>query len=98
MTQSVFVRNSHSTLTDYANLWNPSPGCLLFRSSTSPSCPTLSPQMTNTNRTELEFFLNEKCKEDSDLLATIISEYVWGLTPSKLTELEDFLANNFGDD
>ena len=54
--------------------------------------------MTNTNRTELEFFLNEKCKEDSDLLATIISEYVWGLTPSKLTELEDFLVNNFGDD
>jgi len=48
--------------------------------------------------TELEFFLNEKCREDHDLLATIISEYVWGLTPSKLTELEDFLANNFGDD
>jgi hypothetical protein len=54
--------------------------------------------MTNTNRTELEFFLNEKCREDPDLLATIISEYVWGLTPSKLDELEDFLANNFGDD
>ena len=47
---------------------------------------------------ELEQFLYEKCKEDSDLLATIISEYVWGLTPSKLTELEDFLVNNFGDD
>jgi hypothetical protein len=50
------------------------------------------------NRTELEFFLNEKCKEDSDLLATIISEYVWNMSESKLTELEDFLANNFGDD
>ena len=48
--------------------------------------------------TELEFFLNEKCKEDSDLLATIISEYVCSLSDSKLTELEDFLANNFGDD
>ena len=48
--------------------------------------------------TELEFFLNEKCKEDSDLLATIISEYVSSLSDSKLEELEDFLTNNFGDD
>jgi hypothetical protein len=48
--------------------------------------------------TELEFFLNEKCREDPDLLATIISEYVWNLTPTKRTELEDFLSNNFGDD
>jgi hypothetical protein len=51
-----------------------------------------------TNRTELEFFLNEKCREDPDLLATIISEYVWSLDTTKLTELEDFLSNNFGDD
>jgi hypothetical protein len=51
-----------------------------------------------TNRTELEFFLNEKCREDSDLLATIISEYVWTISDSKLDELEDLLANNFGDD
>ena len=51
-----------------------------------------------TNRTELEFFLNEKCREDSDLLATIISEYVWTISDSKLDELEDFLSNNFGDD
>ena len=51
-----------------------------------------------SNRTELEFFLNEKCREDADLLATVISEYVWGLDATKLTELEDFLANNFGDD
>ena len=51
-----------------------------------------------TNRTELEFFLNEKCREDSDLLATIISEYVWTISDSKLDELEDFLVNNFGDD
>lgn len=48
--------------------------------------------------TELEFFLNEKCREDADFLATIISEYVWNLTPIKRTELEDFLANNFGYD
>jgi hypothetical protein len=51
-----------------------------------------------TNRTELEFFLNEKCREDPDLLSTIVSEYVWGLSLEKLTELEDFLSNNFGDD
>jgi hypothetical protein len=48
--------------------------------------------------TELEFFLNEKCREDPDLLATVISEYVWNLSESKLDELEDFLSNNFGDD
>jgi len=47
---------------------------------------------------ELEQFLYEKCKEDSDLLATIISEYVCSLSDSKLEELEDFLTNNFGDD
>jgi hypothetical protein len=51
-----------------------------------------------TGLTELEDFLYEKCREDSDLLATIISEYVWSLTPTKLAELEDFLSNNFGDD
>lgn len=50
------------------------------------------------DRTELEFFLNEKCREDSDLLATIISEYVWNLSESKLDELQDFLSNKFGDD
>ena len=51
-----------------------------------------------TNRTELEWFLLEKCREDPDLLATVISEYVWNLSDSKLDELEDFLSNNFGDD
>jgi hypothetical protein len=51
-----------------------------------------------TNRTELEWFLKEKCREDADLLETIISEYVWNLSDSKLDELEDFLSNNFGDD
>jgi hypothetical protein len=50
------------------------------------------------NRTELEWFLKEKCREDADLLETIISEYVWNLSDSKLDELEDFLSNNFGDD
>ena len=48
--------------------------------------------------TDLEFFLNEKCRQNPDLLETIISEYVWSLTPTKLAELEDFLVNNFGDD
>ena len=57
-----------------------------------------NPKQKMTDRTELEFFLNEKCREDSDLLATIISEYVWSLSDSKLDELEDFLTNNFGDE
>ena len=51
-----------------------------------------------TNRTELEWFLLEKCREDPDLFATVISGYVWNLSESKLDELEDFLSNNFGDD
>lgn len=50
------------------------------------------------NRTELEWILREKCREDADLLETVISEYVWGMSTSKLEELEDFLTNNFGDD
>ena len=51
-----------------------------------------------TNRTELEDFLYEKCREDPDLLATIISDYVWNLSGDKLTELQDLIINNFGDD
>ena len=43
-------------------------------------------------------FLYEKCRQDPDLLATIIDEYLTTLSDSKLDELEDFLANNFGDD
>ena len=50
------------------------------------------------NRTELEWFLKEKCREDADLFDTVISEYVWNLSESKLDELTDFLVNNFGDD
>ena len=53
---------------------------------------------TKDNLIELEQFLVEKCREDSDLLATIISDYVMSLSDSKLDELEDFLSNNFGDD
>ena len=37
---------------------------------------------------ELEEFLYEKCREDPDLLATIINEYVCSLSDSKLIELE----------
>ena len=47
---------------------------------------------------ELEEFLYEKCRQDPDLLATIIDEYLTSLSDSKLDELEDFLSNNFGDD
>ncbi len=51
-----------------------------------------------TDRTELEWFLKEKCCEDPDLFDTVISEYVWNMSESKLDELQDFLANNFGSD
>ena len=47
---------------------------------------------------EIEAFLYEKCREDPDLLSTVISDYLCSLSDSKLTELEDFLTNNFGDD
>ena len=60
-----------------------------------PNCNHI-PKMTN--RTEIEWFLKEKCREDADLFDTIISEYVWNLSNDKLTQLEDFLVNNFGDD
>jgi len=46
---------------------------------------------------ELEEFLYEKCRQDPDLLATIVNEYVTSLSDNKLIELEDFLTNNFGD-
>ena len=47
--------------------------------------------------TELFVFLYAKCKEDPDLLAMIVDEYIVSLSDSKLIELEDFLTNNFGD-
>ncbi len=50
-----------------------------------------------TDRTELEFFLKEKCREDADLFDTVISEYVWNMSDSKRDELVDFLVNNYGD-
>ena len=50
------------------------------------------------NRNELEWILMVKCSEDAGLRNTIISEYVWNLSLEKLTELEDFIVNNFGDD
>jgi hypothetical protein len=57
--------------------------------------------MTNlrySTGTELEEFLYEKCRQDPDLLATIISEYVCSLGDNELIQLEDFLTNNFGDE
>ena len=42
-------------------------------------------------------FLYDKFRQDPDLLATIIDEYLTSLSDSKLVELEDFLVNNFGD-
>jgi hypothetical protein len=51
-----------------------------------------------SNGTELFEFLYDKCRQDPDLLATIVDEYIVSLSDSKLIELEDFLMNNFGDD
>jgi hypothetical protein len=50
------------------------------------------------NIAELDEFLYQKCREDPDLLSTIINDYLGSLSESKLDELEDFLVNNFGDD
>ena len=46
---------------------------------------------------ELEEFLYEKCRQDPDLLATIVNEYVTSLSDNKLIELEDFLADTSDD-
>ena len=43
-------------------------------------------------------FLYEKCRQDPDLLATVVDEYLTGLSIEKHLELENFLVNNFGDD
>ena len=53
--------------------------------------------LRNSTGTELFEFLYAKCREDSDLLAMIVDEYIVSLSDSKLIELEDFLTNNFGD-
>jgi len=47
--------------------------------------------------TELFEFLYAKCREDHDLLAMIVDEYIVSLSDNKLIELEDFLTNNFGE-
>lgn len=49
----------------------------------------------NSEREEL---LYESCLKDSDLLATVITEYITRLSDTDLTELDDFLTNNFGDE
>jgi hypothetical protein len=51
-----------------------------------------------TSRQEMIEILEEKCLQDVDLVNTIIQEYVLNMNEDQLTELEDFLSNNFGDD
>jgi hypothetical protein len=51
-----------------------------------------------TSRQELIELLEEKCREDIDLIDIVIQEYVLNMNEDQLTELEDFLSNNFGDD
>jgi hypothetical protein len=48
----------------------------------------------NSEREELLF---ESCLKDTDLLATVITEYITRLSDTDLTELDDFLTNHFGD-
>ena len=51
-----------------------------------------------TSRQELIEILEERCREDVDFANTIVQEYVLNMNEDQLTELEDFLSNNFGDD
>ena len=46
---------------------------------------------------EREEFLYESCLKNPDLLATVITEYITRLSVTDLSELDDFLTNNFGD-
>jgi hypothetical protein len=55
-------------------------------------------KIQSMNGSELEEFLYDACREHSDLLEYIISQYVCSLSDNKLIELEDFLTNNFWDD
>lgn len=41
--------------------------------------------------------LYRECRRDPDVIAMIIDEYLNAIDDSKLTELEDFVANNFCD-
>jgi hypothetical protein len=58
------------------------------------------PNPTNKMNTINPMFelLYEKCRQDPDLLATIIDEYLTSLNDTQLNELEDFMVNNFGDE
>ena len=68
--------------------------------STTHSPFTIAPMTYNVapnSNIEREELLYESCLKDHDLLATIITEYITRLSDADLTELDDFLANNFGD-
>jgi len=45
--------------------------------------------------TQLEEFLHEKCQESPALLAVVISEYIKSLNKSQISQLKDFLRENF---
>jgi hypothetical protein len=45
--------------------------------------------------TELEDFLREKCQESPALLAVVIGEYIKSLNKSQISQLKDFLKENF---
>jgi len=51
-----------------------------------------------TNKVQLFEFLYETCQQDNDFLADTLDNYINSLSEKELTELEDCLVNNFGDD
>ncbi len=46
---------------------------------------------------EMIEILQQECRNDYELLDTIIEEYVLGLSESESDVLEDFIVNNFGE-
>jgi len=48
-----------------------------------------------TTRIEMIDLLEELISKDSDLLETIIQEYVLNMSDQKFDELQDFIVNNF---
>lgn len=56
--------------------------------------------ITQTINRKIELFeiLYRECRRDPDVVAMIVDEYLNAIDDSKLTELEDFVANNFAID
>ncbi len=51
-----------------------------------------------TDIAELEVFLYDSCKKDSDILMALVKDHISMLDDEGLKMLEDFLVNYCGDD